>query len=249
MQDKKKNRDYILVSGGTSEIGEKIIENLISKYKIIFSYNKSFKKAVLIEKKFNKQNTILKYKIDLNDLSSIKKFSNFIVLRKIKIINFLHVANIHFDRGEFCNIKKKIFSEVIFGNCVGTFYLTQKVCQNMKKNKKKKNILFFSSQSAEYGGNKLSPYAASKGFINSLCRSLAKELGFYNINVNNLVLGKINTSSFQKNFKNQSNAKVISDIPLRRLGNFDDIANVVKFIISVENSYISGAKIEITGGR
>lgn len=249
MQDKKKNSDYIFVSGGTSEIAEKIIENLISKHKIIFSYNKSYKKANSIEKKFNKQNTILKYRIDLNDLSSIEKFSNFITLRKIKITNFLHVANIHFDRGKFFDIKKKIFSEVIFGNCVGTFYLTQKVSQNMKKNKKKKNILFFSSQSAEYGGNKLSPYAASKGFINSFSRSLAKELGLYNINVNNLILGKINTSSFQRNFKKQSDEKIISDIPLRRLGNFDDIANVVKFIISADNSYISGAKIEITGGR
>ena len=119
----------------------------------------------------------------------------------------------------------------------------------MVKNKEKKNILFFSSQSAEYGGNKLSPYAASKGFINTLNISLSKELGYYNINVNNLILGKIESLSFKKNFKNQSNKLIISDIPLMRLGNFEDIVSVVKFIISVKNSYVSGANIKITGGR
>ena len=248
MKNKNKNQ-YIFISGGTSEISEKIIESLISENNIIFSYNGSLKKASIIEKKFQKINKILKFKINLNDLVTIEKFSKFIKIKKINIINFIHLANVHFDRGDFLKIKKNNFKKVIFGNCLGTFYLTQKVCQNMVKNKQKKNILFFSSQSAEYGGNKLSPYAASKGFLNTLNRSLSKELGCYNINVNNLILGKINSSSFRKNFKNQPNKKIISDIPLMRLGNFDDIVGVVKFIISIKNSYVSGANINITGGR
>lgn len=245
----KNKNEYIFISGGTSDISEKIIESLILENKIIFSYNNSFKKASIIERKYQKINKILKFKINLNDLTTIEKFSKFLKTKKINIKNFIHLANIHFDRNDFLTIKKNNLKNVIFGNCLGTFYLTQKICQNMVKNKEKKNILFFSSQSAEYGGNKLSPYAASKGFINTLNISLSKELGYYNINVNNLILGKIESLSFKKNFKNQSNKLIISDIPLMRLGNFEDIVSVVKFIISVKNSYVSGANIKITGGR
>ena len=73
----KNKNEYIFISGGTSDISEKIIESLILENKIIFSYNNSFKKASIIERKYQKINKILKFKINLNDLTTIEKFSKF----------------------------------------------------------------------------------------------------------------------------------------------------------------------------
>ena len=119
----------------------------------------------------------------------------------------------------------------------------------MKKNLKLDKFVFFiSSQSVDYGGNMLSPYVASKGFINSLSLSLSKELGKYNIKVNTIVLGKFFSKSLRKNFKKNKIKDLISDIPLSRLGDSKDVSNLI-FSLSQKNSYLSGAKIKITGGR
>jgi len=240
--------NYIFISGGTSEIGQELIKKFSDKYNIIFSYNKSKinKKKILV--KNNNKNKLVGKKIDLSNIKSINNFSNYLKKNKIKIKIFVHLANIHFDRSEFMKIKEKDFVKNIYGNCIGSFALIQKVVQCMKKKDSDKSIYLLSSQSVDYGGNKISPYVASKGFLNTLGLSLSKELGKYNIRVNTITLGKILSKNMKKNFKRVANNRLADDIPLSRLGNAKEVANLI-ISLNNNNPYLSGANIKFTGGR
>tara|TARA_B110000967_G_scaffold164391_1_gene171706 strand:+ start:11257 stop:12015 length:759 start_codon:yes stop_codon:yes gene_type:complete len=242
-------KEFIIISGGTSEIGESIIRELIPHFNIIFTYAKSKIKADRIINKYKKiDNLIINKRLNLFSEKSIKVFSKYLLSKNFYIRGFIHNAWEKVSRQDFVKIKKEILKKMIVSNCFGTFLLTQEIAKLMIKNKGlDKSITFISSQAADYGGNKISPYASSKGFINSLNNSLSKELGKYNIRVNAVSPGKIITSSMKKNFKKDFK-NVAKDIPLGYLGKPEDVAIIVKNIL-VNSPYLSGANIKISGGR
>ena len=90
-------------------------------------------------------------------------------------------------------------------------------------------------------------YSSSKSALVGFTKSLAKELGSRNINVNCVAPGFIKTemTSF---IDGESEDKIINQIPLNRLGNSEDVAKLIMFLASDEASYITGQTISIDGG-
>lgn len=112
----------------------------------------------------------------------------------------------------------------------------------MKKQKYGK-IINISSVAARTGGIASSvSYAASKGGLLSATKSYAKVLGTYNINVNAVCPSVINT-----NMTANTNYSA-AGIPLGRLGETDDVAEVIAFLASDASKYITGQGIDINGG-
>lgn len=231
----------IIITGGTSDIGYETIKLFNNKYKIIFTFNKNKKKSKEIEKKFK----IKGFMVNLHNLASIEKF-----FRKIdgnKIVSLIHIAAEKPTRETLENMRQNTIIKQINANCIGTTILVHKTIRLMKKNQyNNKNIILISSQSAKFGGNKISIYAASKSYIDGLNLSLSKELPT-SIKINNITLGKIATSGFKKSFNNEKNS-MINDIPLKRLGQPSEVAKTIKSIIE-DFTYLSGADIKLTGGR
>ena len=132
-------------------------------------------------------------------------------------------------------------------NVIAAHQIARIVGNKMQSNKSLENgsIVFISSQVANYGSKGISAYVASKGGLNSLGISLAKELGPLNIRVNVVSPGLVNT--------NKVNSEVVQNIsgstPLNRICNTNDIANVVSFLFSRESYFINGANIPLNGGR
>ena len=91
-------------------------------------------------------------------------------------------------------------------------------------------------------------YSASKAGVAGLTRTLALELARYNINVNAVAPGFIDTPMTQA-IPDKVKEKFISSIPLRRIGQPRDIANVVAFLATEEASYVTGQVIFVCGGR
>jgi len=91
-------------------------------------------------------------------------------------------------------------------------------------------------------------YSASKAGVAGLTRTLALELARYNINVNAVAPGFIDTPMTQA-IPDKVKEKFISSIPLRRIGQPRDIANVVTFLATEEASYVTGQVIFVCGGR
>jgi len=106
------------------------------------------------------------------------------------------------------------------------------------------------SSRAHLGNPGQANYAASKAGIIGLTKSLALELGRYNINVNAVAPGMIETEGLKNHPQYDSViARALKNTPLRRIGKPEDVAALIHFLVSDDAGYITGEVIHITGGR
>lgn len=97
-------------------------------------------------------------------------------------------------------------------------------------------------------------YAAAKAGLQGMARTLAIELGPYNINVNTVAPGWIATAMLAQTAERRGTTldllreQFAKEIPLRRMGRPEDVANLVAFLVSDEASYISGETVYVAGG-
>jgi len=106
------------------------------------------------------------------------------------------------------------------------------------------------SSRAHLGNPGQANYSASKAGIIGLTRSMALEFGKYNINVNAIAPGMINTEGVKGLAKYEMVVeRALKITPLKRIGEPEDVANLAHFLVSDYSSYITGEIIHITGGR
>jgi len=138
------------------------------------------------------------------------------------------------------------WDEVLAVNLTGVFYTTQIVAEHMTEASYGK-IVNISSIYGRTGTMGDSNYAASKAGIIGFTKSTARELARYNINVNAILPGMIDTPLL-RGIPDHYLQPMIKEIPLRRVGQPEDIGNVAAFLASDEASYITGTTIEVAGG-
>ena len=106
------------------------------------------------------------------------------------------------------------------------------------------------SSRAHLGNPGQANYSSSKAGIIGLTRSLSLELGRYNINVNAVAPGMIDTEGLKNHPKyDMVIERAIKITPLKRIGKPEDVSNLVEFLVSDASSYITGEVVHITGGR
>lgn len=138
------------------------------------------------------------------------------------------------------------WDKVIDINLKGTFLCSQFVAKEMIKNRFGR-IVNLASVSGIQGTAGQVNYASSKAGVIALTKSFARELGKRNITVNAIAPGYILTDMTEKLLDSVKEG-YISQIPLRRAGTPDDVAEVVNFLISPSASYITGTVINVSGG-
>lgn len=131
-------------------------------------------------------------------------------------------------------------------NVKGYFYMSQACALKMFK-KKKGVIINMSSVSGKYALPGQSVYGATKGAVNQMTATLAKELAPYGIRVNAVAPGFIETEMLDA-IPEDKKEEYLKVIPQHKLGNTNDIANLVSFLASDNSSYITGQVITIDGG-
>lgn len=135
------------------------------------------------------------------------------------------------------------FSEVVNTNLVGCFNMMKACTRNFIRNKYGK-IINISSVSALLGLAGQCNYAASKAGIIAMTKSAARELSSRNVCVNAIAPGFISTDMT----KELDSEEILTRIPLKRLGNPEDVANLAAFLASGASDYITGETIRIDGG-
>ncbi len=141
---------------------------------------------------------------------------------------------------------------VIDTHLKGSFLCARAAQRHMVEQKHGK-IVFLSSTSA-LGNRGQANYSAAKAGLQGMARTLAIELGPFNVNVNAVAPGFIETRMTRATAERRGvdfeafKVGAASQIPLRRVGQPDDVANVIAFLCSDEASYVSGQTIYIRGG-
>ncbi len=138
------------------------------------------------------------------------------------------------------------FEKVLRVNTLGTFNCTKTVARVMMK-QKKGSIVNLSSVVSLSGNIGQANYSASKGAVNSFTKTAAKELAMYNIRVNAVAPGFIKTEMTDAIPEAERNA-MIATIPLGRIGETRDVADLIAFLVSDKATYITGQVISVNGG-
>jgi len=143
---------------------------------------------------------------------------------------------------KFDNLSEEEWDETIKFNLKSSFNMCKCCLPYMKKGK----IIFISSQLALRGSSHGAHYAASKSALLGLMRSLAIEFA-PDINVNAIALGIIDTDIIAS-YSEEEKRHRVNEIPLKRIGLPEDVANVYLFLASNLSDYITGETINVNGG-
>jgi 3-oxoacyl-[acyl-carrier protein] reductase len=182
------------------------------------------------------------------DVANQKQVQNMVAetLREWKRIDIL-VNNAGFDRGAtLLKVKEEDWDAVLGVHLKGTLNCIQAVAPHMIENVYGK-IVNISSVWGKIGALSEISYSSAKAGIIGLTKSVARELGRYQINVNVVLPGLILTPTIAKMAEKYRNM-IIEDTPLRRMGQPEEVANVVAFLVSDEASFMTGATVEVSGG-
>jgi 3-oxoacyl-[acyl-carrier protein] reductase len=138
------------------------------------------------------------------------------------------------------------WERVIQTSLRGTWLCIRAVARDMMA-QRRGSIVCLSSIAADRGGRGHANYAAAKGGINAMTKSLAVELAPKGIRVNAVAPGVVVTEMSQR-VREVAEDEILAQIPLKRFGDPGEVARAVRFLASDEASYITGEILHVTGG-
>lgn len=236
-----------IVTGGSRGIGRAIVLMLASEgADVAFTYAKSSQAAEELASEVKKLNRkALPLQMDVRDFDKARELVEEVKKNLGRLDILVNNAGIIRDKA-LMMMAKEDWSEVIDTNLNGTFNVTRSAIVTFLK-QKSGSIVNISSVSGVAGMSRQTNYAASKAGIIGFTRSLAKEAAPYNIRVNAVAPGFIETDMLL-GLKAGHKEKIKEQVPLSRLGTAEDVANAVKFLLSEAANFITGQTIIVDGG-
>ena len=241
MQNKR-----ILIVGASSDLAADLNRQLLARgAKLGLHYNKN-KKSL---DEYRDSSLVKKFKKNLQSAASCRELVDDFVAWVGGIDCLVQLSGdinraIHWDR-----LTEKDWKYDLDMNLVMPFFLAKRAIYHMKPHGGR--IVLISTASASHGGGRTSlAYGIAKGGIESLVKALARDCAKYNILVNAIAPGFIQTKFHTK--KMHKTKRELSQranlIPLKRSGTRKEFAGVVSFLLSDQSSFITGETITVSGG-
>ncbi|MDF2803019.1 MAG: 3-oxoacyl-(acyl-carrier-protein) reductase [Anaerocolumna sp.] len=236
-----------LVTGGSRGIGRAISISLASNGAlVVVNYCGSKEKADEVVKEITVNGgRAVAYQADITDANAVKSMFDYIMNEFKSLDILINNAGITKDN-LILKMTEEEFDQVINTNLRGVFSCLKQASRIMLK-QKRGSILNLSSVSGIHGNPGQVNYSAAKAGVVGMTKTLAKELGSRGITVNAIAPGYIKTDMTDV-LKAELKDKIAEAVPLKRLGNPEDIAEMATFLVSPKASYITGQVIEIDGG-
>ena len=181
--------------------------------------------------------------LDLSDNSSIEHYISSV---EDSIDILVNNAGINFLAG-LEELDQEVLGQTLQVNLVAPLILTQLVAEKMKANRYGRVVNISSIWSVVAKERRLA-YAASKSAMNGVTRTLAIELGEHGILVNAIAPGYVNTELTSQNNSPEQIQLISNNIPLHRLAEPKEIAEMAAFLCSEKNSYMTGQVLVVDGG-
>ncbi len=243
-----KNKTAV-ITGSNRGIGLKTLEKFSENGADVIACSRKIDKTFLdkiesLKKKFN--NKIFPIELDFENEDNVKKAFEKINSLNINIDILVNNAG-KINTALFQMTSMKILKEIFQVNFFSQTIFTQYIIKLMMK-KKMGSIIYISSSSAIDSNIGRSAYSASKAALISQSNTLSKELGTFNIRVNTIAPGLTDTDMMKENTPPNVLKEVISNTSLKRLGEPNEIANVILFLASDLSSFVTGQVIRVDGG-
>ncbi len=232
-----------IITGGAKGIGAAIVKTLAAKgVKIAFTYLHSEEQAKKLEEELGEN--VKAYRCNQSNLEEVQTVFNQIIQDFSKVDFLINNAGITRDN-LLLRMSEQQWDDVIQNNLKSVFNSTKCALKFMLKNGG--SIIHISSIVGIKGNTGQSNYAASKAAIIGFSKSIAQEYGSKNIRSNVVAPGFIDTDMTSKITEEQK-AMLFQNIPLKKFGNSDDVANTVLFLCSNMSNYVTGQTISVCGG-
>lgn len=236
-----------IVTGGSRGIGRAIVLMLAAEgADVVFTYNKSVSEAEALAAEVGRlKRKAIALQMDVRDFAKARELIEKAKEGLGRLDILVNNAGIIRDKA-LMMMTEEDWTEVIDTNLNGTFNVTRSAIVTFLK-QKSGAIVNITSVSGVAGMSRQTNYAASKAGIIGFTRSLAKEVAPYNIRVNAVAPGFIETdmlAGLKDSFKDELKAR----IPLSRLGKAEDVSKAVKFLLSDAAGFITGQTLVVDGG-
>lgn len=229
----------VLIIGSSGGIGLAVTRVLLNEdYRVIGTYHNDPEKLKELKNNSNFKSLAL----DLGNFSSIDSCVQ--SLANEDLYALVNCAGIVRFEGTNDSEDFKIWNETIAVNLSGNFFLAKLLFKKLVDGGR---FVMISSTDSYYGGAITASYAASKAGVNSLTKSLALLFKDKKINVNAIAPGWVSTPMIEGNSQKFYESLAASN-PLGRIARPEDIANVVKFLLSPDSGYVNGQVLTVDGG-
>jgi 3-oxoacyl-[acyl-carrier protein] reductase len=240
------SRPVALVSGGSRGLGAAVVKRLLDDGYVVATYSRS--SSPFVEELRGRDAEAASFyweAVDGADLSSLERFVKTVAKRYGRCDALVNNAAI-LTEGLLALSRPADVHDVLRINLEAPILLTRSVCRIMIQ-RESGSIVNISSLNGIRGFRGVGAYAASKAGLDGFTRSLARELGPAGIRVNSVAPGYF-LSAMAEGFAEKHAESVRKRTPLGRLGEANDIASVVHFLLSPHAGFITGQTIVVDGG-
>ena len=237
----------VIITGGPRGIGKAIAEGFLKAgAKVIVTYSTNEAAAAQF-KQGNSQfaENIDIQKLDVTKYEEVEKFFKYIDTNYESFEVLVNNAGIRKD-SVLAMMKESDWHDVMNVNLTGIFYMCKFAVMILMR-RRYGRIINISSVMERYAFEGQANYAASKAGLIALTKSLSKEVATRGITVNCVSPGFIATELIQ-DLPDKLRETYLARIPLKRLGNAEEVAACVLFLASKEASYVTGSTLEVAGG-
>jgi NAD(P)-dependent dehydrogenase (short-subunit alcohol dehydrogenase family) len=238
----------MLVTGGSRGIGAAVCRLAAAQgYAVVVNYATSAELATTIADEIGNESFAVR--ADVGDEAAVLQMFATIDDRLGHIDVLVNNAGVAGSYGTLDSYTVEALDRLWAVNLTGPFVCAREAAQRMRDSGRGGSIINISSKAAVLGGsNEWVHYAASKGGIDTMTIGLAKELAPHGIRVNAVRPGLID-SDFHLHASPGRVERMMPMVPMQRVGTAEEVAEAVVWLASSAASYVTGAFIEVTGGR
>ena len=242
-----KNKN-VFITGGSRGIGKACVESFLKAgANVAFTFQSAIEEADKIVNQNKDKSKIKAYQVNLSDFNEVEHKVQNALSDFGRVDVLVNNAGI-WKEAAVDKMTLEEWNETINVNLTSSFLIIKLLIPKMKEIRFGR-IINIASTAGQRGEAFHSHYASSKGGIISLTKSLASELGEFNITVNCVAPGWIITDMTTDSLKDKEiYNKVLGDIPLRKIGQPEEIAGPVLFLASELASHITGEILNVNGG-